>query len=331
MMNSDPVAQWLKGKVAGEVAHNFVSGILILAGGIVVVLVSFGAAFALVWVASHSVAASVGALIDRPDLTVRSVFPLTGAALAVIALFLANARLRRTHSQPRSTNRTNSPAAAGSTGPPVHLLSFPGSSNRWLEDLVFTGPRLTLIGIDHVQRAKRLLSLDLGVCSKLLDALASRRKKVLLSELAAASGVAGVEWYASQLMDIRGVFFLRNEPVGYCLSRDLRREVLDLRGALTEDESEDEDNETATMAGKQVSSPVGIEQTTTLEEFEAAYRAWLRDNPEARRAARQQKDPNAEAVRTAFETFIRERGLKKPEGEGLKVEQVWEEYKPSGK
>jgi hypothetical protein len=269
----------------------------------------------------------MGALIARPGIQVPVAIPLIGAALAIAALFAVNARLRRTHSQSFPSNWGAPHVDADLKGPLVHLLSYPGASNRWTEDLVFTGPRLTMIGLDHLRRTQRLLNLDVDVCAKLLATLAPRRKKVLLAELAEVSGIARIEHYAQQLMDIRGVFLLRNEPVGYCLSRDLRREVLDLSSVVSEDE---DDVEVTDTSRERVPGPAGINQSATLEEFEAAYRAWLRENPEVRRGGRQQKDPNAEAVKAAYETFVRERGLKCPGAGGRKVEQVWEKYKPSG-
>lgn len=329
-MDQSLVIVWLRKRIATDAAASFLSGTLILSGGVIIVALSFGAAWAVVWLVSWLGVESIGSLsLNRPAGLPAGV-QLVGAALVVGALFAGNARLARQYSRPPRRRLTRSEIENSSPEELVHLLAYPGASSHPLSDVLFTGPRLVGIGGDHLRKAWRLWRLDVESCSRLLGVLASYPKKVPLTELAGFSGARDADRILPQLADIEGVVALHNDPPGLSLTSDLRRELNHLARLQAQSDNEDDGNALPLPAISDPDEFPGMKQEASLEEFEMTYRRWLRETARPGTLGSRQVDRNVEAVTAAYQAFLKRRASRRPDQPGHNVERVWERYKQTG-
>jgi len=299
---------------------SFLSGAMILAGGVFVVAISFGIAWVLVWLVSGTFIASIGSLND--PLQLPAAFTLAGAAALVGVLFLANRRLNRGYSRPSRRRLTREEIENHSPEELVHLLAYPGASSHPISDFLFTGPRLVGIGLDHLRKAGRLWRLDPERGAWLLCLLASRPGKVTFSELSSLCGVADLERLRLQMADLDGVLLLYNEPPGLGLTSDLRRELTHVGWAPELSDLDDARDTGLHPAATRSGGIGGPEPAATLEEFEQAYRQRLRT-----RVGTGADDPNAGAIQAAYQAFLEQRTRPQSGPRNENVERVWARYR----
>ncbi len=327
-MEHRTISIWLKKKAASDAALSFVSGILILAGGVVVLVITFICAYAGTWFVTNLCLSQVSQGFRNRPFQVPAGVNLAISAVMVSGLFYANARLRRLYwrkleAKRRMTSRSDLPA------PLVHLLAFPGASARTHADVLFCGPRLVEIGLDQLKKARRLGRLNSDDCARIMAVLASRDSRVSISELSKTAGVTNLPDIYSQLCDISGVVFLDSDAPGLSLTSDLRNELFRELGILPRRriDADQRDSPTSRTVPCDVSERVGIGAAAALDEFEAADAPGIQPrgghsaplSPEAQR--------QIEAVNAAYEAFLSKREQKQAEEAQHPVEGVWEQFK----
>jgi len=220
-----PVAieAWLRKKRTSEAWTSVDVSLLALAGGLIVLALTFWFTYAIIFIGWTGVSALFDLLFSRlVRLTHEQRLFVSGIFL--LLLFVGNARTSREYlgDYPR---RNYNPLAhrAG----PFALLAYPGTSAKMITDRLYTGPRLVTAARSFVRRVFRLLALDAAGCAHVLAYLLEKRAAVSNEELAETFAGWNLGKLISQLANIEGVVFLE---LGVSLTDELRTELRPLAG-----------------------------------------------------------------------------------------------------
>jgi hypothetical protein len=218
-MNAAAIQSWLRRKNTSDAAVRRVTAVLALAGGLVVLFLTFWFTYAIVWFAFHGVAA-LGALFANQKLRLGHEWRLVISGVFVVLLFIQHLRTSPWH-WGEYPERDDYSRLAGRVLGPWALLKYSGASANMIADILLSGPRLVTGSWQLWREAARLRSLDAEVCSRLLAFLLSRPEVVPYDELCEA----GWEEWFGQLRGLEGLVFLER---GLKLSAELRQELLKL-------------------------------------------------------------------------------------------------------
>jgi len=330
--------QWLRKKAAADALHHFLFALFLLSIGTILLAVIFFFVCAVLWVALNGAGSALSEILwNRPlHLSLASIVAI--AALFVVFLFIENARVNRKYLTGFSRRDRWPARSVDWTGGFVNLLVYSDISSRLIADALLTGPRLLTGAWSCLRKARRLSRLDAEAGSRVLAVLFSRAFRCSLGDLVQLSGVPDPGKAASQLRDIDGVVLIHLDPPGLTLTSELRQElagVLDLSVPLAPP---------TRVAPKLVNFPsrtifelLGVPPTASPEEIEIAYRNWMtqscaRQAAELENAARkQQLDERVKAINRAYEAFLAAHESDQAEDDTAKIENVWEQFKRSGK
>jgi len=332
------IQQWLRKKAAADAAHHFLFALFLLSIGAVLLTVTFFFACAVLWVALNGAGSALSEILwNRPlHLSLAAIFTI--AALFVVFLFIESARVNRKYLT-RFSRRDRWPSRSGDwTGGFVNLLVYSDISSRLIADALLTGPRLVTGAWSCFRKAGRLSRLDAEAGSRVLAVLFTRASRCSLGDLVQLSGVPDTGRAMSQLRDIDGVVLIHRDPPGLTLTSELRQElagVLHL-SAPPAPPARGEPKPVNLPSGT-IFDLLGVPPTASPEEIEVAYRNWttqscVRQAAELENAARkQQLDEQVKAINAAYESFLQAHKSDQVEADAAKVENVWEQFKRSGK
>jgi hypothetical protein len=326
-MEVERIRMWLARTVWGEVAQGIVSALGLFGLSVAVLVVLLG----LVWagwmvlldaLVHHGLGWNVGT---------RSLAALLAGLSVVGLLFWGNWRAARRHAQ--AARKEVGSRTEGSEGVEVArrgetveaLVAYPGAGTAALLDVMYTGPRLWLIGWSHLSRAWRLRRLDVEGCARVLGVMAKRRSRCQLQHLLREPGIREPLRRLAELWDAGGVLFFQNPPHGFAL-RERWRHGLMVAGWEGTEEAE----QPSVVAGRVSEQVLGVGPDATLDEVQRAYERQARELtvdrggrmvPELDRAVVDQM----RVIRGADEEFMRRHGAGGSKGAGLgSVERVWE-------
>jgi len=306
-MEHRAVKAWLKRKTARDAAANLFVTLLALAGGTVVLTITFFFAYALVWFGFNFGVSGFSQLLfsQRLHITHPAILLVCGAFL--VLLFVGNARTSRDYlaSLPKRNYVPSESMPGGIFGALGSLLAYPGASSRMIADLLFTGPRLVIAALSAFKKASRLARLDAEGCSRVLALLLSRNSHFSYEEVSELAGVPDSAKVFRQMRDLDGVVFLQLEPAGLSLSSELRGEL----GAVTGSSFSSGAMPESAEAGGTICELLGVAPTASLEEIEAAYEKWIWRSRHARpgrpRTEREeQTEQQVRAVNAAYQAFL---------------------------
>ena len=96
---------------------------------------------------------------------------------------------------------------------------------RIVSAVLFLGPQTVSAGVRQIQRARKLLTLDIAGCSQVLGFIASWREKVPFKVLRNKLPELELPRLLSQISYIDGVVFRKSDPPGVSLAPHLRDEI----------------------------------------------------------------------------------------------------------
>jgi hypothetical protein len=332
------IQQWLRKKAAADAAHHFLFALFLLSVGAVLLAVTFFFACAVLWVVLNGAGSALSEILWNRPLHLSLAAIVTVAALFVVFLFIESARVNRKHLT-RFSRRDRWPSRSGDwTGGFVNLLVYSDISSRLIADALLTGPRLVTGAWSCLRKAGRLSRLDAEAGSRVLALLFSRASRCSLGDLVQLSGVPDPGKAASQLRDIGGVVLIHLDPPGMTLTSELRQEltgVLHLSVPLSPPARVD--TKPVNLPSRTIFELLGRPATASPEEIEVSYRNWTtqscaRQAAELENAARkQQLDEQVKAINAAYEAFLARQQSDQLEDDTKQVENVWEQFKRSGK
>ena len=179
---------------------------------------------------------------------------------------------------------------------------------------------------------------DAEAGSRVLALLFSRASRCSLGDLVQLSGVPDPGKAASQLRDLDGVVLIHRDPPGLTLTSELRQElagVLDLSAPLAPPTRVEP--KPVNLPSRTIFELLGVPAMASPEEIEVAYRNWttqscVRQAAELENAARkQQLGEQVRAINRAYEAFLAAHKSDQVEDDTKQVENVWEQFKRSGK
>ncbi len=215
------VGVWLRRRRTNGILLNALGAAAALALGIVVLLVTYGVAYAVCWMTLR---------FFHFDSTVYVVI----SVVFLVLLFIGNARTDRRYLEEVSVS-------TGTFSDQVVTFYLPGvgmvsNINPLAPDTLHTGVKLitralfwgpclvTAAGRAFV-KAVQLSRLDLAGCGAVLELLYQRPGRIAFEELVrAVPGLDPVKVFP-QLMHVDGVLFLSSEPAGLTLSTELREQI----------------------------------------------------------------------------------------------------------
>lgn len=338
-MQATAIQIWLKRKAAGEALGSLLFALLCLAGGFVVLVVTFCFAYAIVWFTFNFGVSGFSELFLGRRLGL-SHGAIVGVSVTFVGiLFWGNARLSREYLGTFPKRRYPGPGLGwiGLPGALVSLLAYPGASTRMIADLLFTGPRLVMIAWSNATKSARLRRMDLDGCARVLAILMQRHSRFPFAEIPAVAALADPPGVFRQLRDIEGVVFLASDPPGLSLTDDLRIELRRAAGSATLLAEEEAIRAPQTPSREQsgLRDLLGVQAAASLEEIESAYRKRLREStPEDLadwgRELQALVGEQPGAVNVAYDAFReqqREKERDESKGEKKKVERVWEQFR----
>jgi hypothetical protein len=261
------------------------------------------------------------------------------SSMFIVLLFRGNARTSREYlgTLPRRNYPGPGLGLLGLPGALISLLAYPGASARMTADVLFTGPRLVVIALSNARKARRLLTWDTEEGARVLSVLLAEGSKVSLAELSVQAGVTDPARAFPQLRDLDGVVFMASDPPGLSLTGELRAELCRAAGRVPDESSEECRVPDAIPQARRIDlhALLGTDQTATLDEIEAAYRKRMREvraqRPPAFDAEAQKLvEDQVKAINAAYEMFLEKQRSAETDGEGEKVERVWEQFRKSG-
>jgi hypothetical protein len=332
------IQQWLRKKAAADAAHHFLFALFLLSVGAVLLAVTFCCACVVLWVALNGAGSAVSEILwHRPQqLSLAAI--ATVAALFVVFLFIESARVNRKYLTGFSRRDRWPARSVDGTGGFVNLLVYSDISSRLIADALLTGPRLVSGAWSCFRKAGRLSHLDAEAGSRVLALLFSRASRCSLEDLVQLSGLPDPGKAASQLRDLDGVVLIHRDPPGLTLTSELRQElasVLDLSAPLAPPTRVEP--KPVNLPSRTIFELLGVPPSASPEEIEVAYRNWttqscVRQAAELENAARKQQiDEQLRAINAAYEAFLQAHMSDQVEDDAAKVENVWEQFKRTGK
>jgi len=222
-LNAAEVGEWLRKKARAKACVSACLGFASMLGAFVALFVTYWIVYGVVlfgfnWFLPHSHATRLY---------------VSGGVL--VLLFIGNATTRRRYLEDLSfTTGTVDKRVVVIPGLGSNINPFAPDSvhsfAKTIASILFSGPRLVSASVQLLQKAVRLLQLDLDGCASVLALLLSRGVRVPFGEIVAA--VPGLDPVAvlPQLREIDGVMFLTSEPRGLALSPELADEILGFQG-----------------------------------------------------------------------------------------------------
>jgi hypothetical protein len=330
-MEKERIERWLRRTMVSEVAHSVLFAAACFTLSAVVLGVTLAVACAAVWFLLHG-AAQLGIGISP---MLRPWIGLAVALLLLALLFRSNARATRRYSSSQA-DKIDGPRGDGIEPQqfPVWgtLLAYPGTGSLGAVDLLFTGPRLAMIGWSHLHRARRLRGIELDACAAVVLAMLPRRRRCQLLELLRHQDIGQPLRQLAQLRDLGGVIFFRNPPHGFALRGSWRQS---LAAALAGSWEDAEPPVAASIGGKGASIAeqiLGVMPDASPAEVERAYHCRIEEatdpavvgaDPDLHRIA----SDHARAVRSAYDEFMARHRVGKPDLNARSVERVWEQHR----
>lgn len=223
------IEKWLKKKLRIEAARNLLLALLSLAGGLVVLTITFFFTYAIVWFCVNFGASAVSQLVVSKPLHITPPQILIACSIFLVLLFIGNARTSRDYLSNYTVTHPASPAlinAAGLGGSLLTLLANPDVSGKMITDILYTGPRLIVGSVKAFLRFTQLMAIDTSGCAHALKLLQESPQRVPCTELAEQLAGHNVVRVFSQLHAIDGVLFLNTAPPTVTLTDDLRQKLL---------------------------------------------------------------------------------------------------------
>jgi hypothetical protein len=224
------------------------------------------------------------------------------------------------------------------TGGFVNLLVYSDISSRLIADALLTGPRLVTGAWSCFRKAGRLSRLDAEAGSRVLAVLFTRASRCSFGDLVQLSGVPDPGKAASLLRDIDGVVLIHRDPPGLTLTSELRQELAGvLHLSAPQAPPARVEPRPVSLPSSAIFDLLGVPPTASPEEVEVVYRNWttqscVRQAAELENAARkQQLDEQVKAINAAYEAFLQAHKSDQVEDDAARVENVWEQFKRSGK
>jgi hypothetical protein len=220
-MNSEVIKVWLRKKKAWGFFQNEMIGAGALAGGILILFLTFWFAYAVIWFGTYGVSAAADLLFSK-KLHVSHEIRLVGSGLFVVLLVIQHFRTDPNHwGDYPERNYVSSPALQMQGGAFLgmgFMLAYPGASANMVADILLVGPRLVTGGWGLMRKGFQMKKLDENGCAELLAFLCSQPKAAPYEDLKSA----GWEPWFAQVCHIEGVQFLKS---GLLLSDELRTEL----------------------------------------------------------------------------------------------------------
>ena len=223
------IEKWLRKKLRIEAAQNFLLALIFLAGGLVVLTITFFFTYAIVWFCVNTGASAVSQLVASKPLHITHPQILIACSVFLVLLFIGNARTSREYLSHYSVPNPAPPAlihSAGVGGSLLTLLANPGASGKMITDILYTGPRLLVGSVKAFLRSNQLLAIDTSGCAQALALLQESRQRVPCAELAEQLAGHNVVKVFTQLHGMNGVLFLDTDPPAVTIIDDLRKELL---------------------------------------------------------------------------------------------------------
>ena len=315
--------KWIKKKIAIQVAFHAVTAFLSLLTGIVVLLITFFLAYAVIWFGFNLGISALSELLFNRRLHVPHEYILAACFLFLALLFIENARISREYLNSYATEprcRTGILWAAGILGAIATLLANPSASAKMITDLLFSGPRLITSAVRRFQRVVHLIRMNLSTYSRVLMVLVQRVTRVSSSELADIVPGCDPLIIFSQLQELDGVCFVGGEPPGVVVADTLREELshlFDVAEDLTFTKEPTESAVTAASEDSVCHQLLGLSPGASIDAIKAAYRKRIKEchpdkfgsyAPEFRRFA----EERAKAINAAYETLMGKRTPQQP-------------------
>jgi hypothetical protein len=332
------IQQWLRKKAAADAAHHFLFALFLLSVGAVLLAVAFFFACVVLWVALNGAGSALSEILWNRPLHLSLAAIVTVAAMFVVFLFIESARVSRKYLTGFSRRERWPSRSVDRSGGFVNLLVYSDISSRLIADALLTGPRLVTGAWSCFRKAGRLALLDAEAGSHVLAVLFTRASRCSLGDLVQLAGVPDPGKAAGQLRDIDGIVLINRDPPGLTLTSELRQElagVLDLSAPLAPPTRVEP--KPVNLPSGTIFELLGVPPTASPEEIEVAYRNWMsqscfRQAAELENATRkQQLDEQVKAVNRAYETFLAAHKSDQVEEDTKQVENVWEQFKRSGK
>jgi hypothetical protein len=204
----------LKKKLRIEAAQNLLLALLCLAGGLVVLTVTFFFTYAVVWLCVNHGASALSQLVANKRLHVTHPPILITCSIFLFLLFIGNARTSREY----LSNYTVAPPslalirATGVGGLMLVLLANRDASGKMITDLFYTGPRLIVGAVKALLRSSQVMAMDMSGCAHALALLEESPQRVPCTELAEQLAGHNVVRVFSELHEMDGVLFLNTAP-----------------------------------------------------------------------------------------------------------------------
>jgi len=181
-MDSEPIKIWLRKKRRKEMAVVVSLSGISLVGGLVLLFLTFWFVYAIIWFGMFGVSAA-SELLASKRVSLPHAWRLGLSAAFIALLFIGNARTSREYlsAYPKDNYRP-SPAVFGGSLALIWLLGHSEASSKMISDLLFTGPRCVMAGLDLGSKFMRLNNLDLGACSQVLSRLAEGQASISKDE-----------------------------------------------------------------------------------------------------------------------------------------------------
>lgn len=236
-MSSEATEEWLRRRLRQDATVCLLLGPLAVAGGLVVLFLTFWFAYALTWISGRVGGALfelVGSTRWRPDHP-QCLWGATGfTGLLVFTHLRGDGRPADfgdfPHDDPAHLGRTLAGMAHAS--PSSRLVLHPGHGARLIVDLLLTGPRLVQGGVRLLREGLMKFHADTGAGAQLLRRLHTAAGKVTYAELAENQDVAELRAAMLTLRGVAGVVFLE---LGMTLTEELRGELAAVSGTPAHD------------------------------------------------------------------------------------------------
>jgi len=223
-MNSSSIKIWLKTNQGNKVTTTYLKSVLSLLGGSIVLVITFGLTYFVVWLASSGFL-SVYELFFGTKLKLGSNYLLIITSIFIAMLFVQYLKMDSwswgRYSQEDYDVDPRLRSDAEQLMPSVKILIHSGNTAKAVADVLVTGPRLLLGSVLCLKEISQAKSIEIDKCGEALALLHARIDSVSYEEFCAA----GFGELLQQLKGIEGVSFLKS---GMYLSDELRNEFNNL-------------------------------------------------------------------------------------------------------